>query len=118
MDSEFFPFVLIPLLIYTYFWLNPTALASFMEGVTRYLVEIYLGYKAWRIEQAARIAFRSYQRQLKQLAQKNRLPGTLLKSYRRAYEKDDWKFIYQREKQEYEERNRSLEDEIRDLLVF
>lgn len=118
MDSAFFPFVLIPLLVYTYFWVNPMALASFMEGFARYIVEIYLGYKQWRIERATQRAFKHYQKQSRVLAAKNGLSSGHLKSYFKTYGKDDWRFIYQTEKQDYEERNRNLEDEMRDLLAF
>lgn len=118
MGYDFFPLVLIPLLIYTYFWLNPTALATFMEGFMKYLVEVYLGYKAWRLEYQTKKAYRYYQKQSERLARERGVPNKTLADYFKTYKRDDWNFLYQREKEEFESKNRDLEDEMKNLLLF
>lgn len=118
MSTDFLPFFLIPLLLYTYFWVNPTVFAAFMEGLARFVAELYLGYKAWRLELETKRSFRYYQKLSRKMARENGFSGNLLKAYFEAYGEHDWKEIYQREKEIFEERNRDIEEQIRDNLLF
>lgn len=118
MNTGVFPFVLIPLLVYTYFWINPTALAAFLEGLSRYIVEVYLGFKAWKVERETRKAYKYYLRQSEKLAREKGLSKNIVSKYIQKYRDEDWNFLYQREKEEFETRNRDLEDELRDLIAF
>lgn len=118
MSIGLLPFVLIPLLVYTYFWINPTAFAAFLEGFSRYIVEIYLGYKQWKLERETKKAFHYYRRQSEKLAKEDGLPKDVVKAYFSTYGEEDWKFIYQKQKEDYENRNRDLEDEMRELVFF
>jgi len=80
MGATFIPFI-VPFIICTYFWINPFALIAFWEGVIRYLVEIYLGYKAWKIELNTWIVYKRYVRASKKLAMESGLSGRLVKLY-------------------------------------
>lgn len=118
MSFGIFPFVLIPLLVYTYFWLNPTALAAFLDGFIRYITEIYLGYKAWRLEYETKKAYKYYMKLSEQIAEEKGISKKTLNKYFKVYGKEDWNFLYQREKDDFENRNREIEDNLREMILF
>lgn len=116
MAQGFMPFFVVLLLIFTYFWVNPLALATFMEGLIRYLVEIYLGYKEWRIEYEAKKAYRRYLRQSRRLARESGFSDHLVRLYFKTYGEDDWRTFKTQSRQAHEERYRDLEDSMRELI--
>lgn len=118
MNTMFIPFFLVPLLIYTYFWLNPIAFATFIEGVSKYIIEAYLGYKAWRLAWETEIAYRAYKRASKKLAQEQGYPAHVVKLYFDTYGSQDWRHLWQQQKAAYEEKYKNLEDDLRDSLLF
>jgi|GEM_PF-6011950 len=118
MELGFIPFVVVPLIVYTYFWINPFAFASFWEGFIKYLVEIYLGYKAWKIEFDTWIAYKRYVIASKKLAMKSGLSGRAVKLYFKTYFDSDITEIKRIERQIYEEKHKQLEDSLRNMIVF
>ena len=109
---------IIPFLVYTYFWVNPNALSTFLEGLYRYIAEIYFGYKAWRLEYETKRAYKYFQKRSKRMAKENGFSENLVKAYFETYREHDWKYLYQLQKEEFEERNRDIEEQIRDNLLF
>ncbi|OGM32933.1 hypothetical protein A2803_05055 [Candidatus Woesebacteria bacterium RIFCSPHIGHO2_01_FULL_44_21] len=118
MGSVILPFILVPLLVYTYFWVNPLAFAVFLEGLTKYLIEIYLGYKEWKIEYETKKAYRRYTRASEKLAHDSGLTGELVKLYFDTYGENDRRTLKQQNREYYEARYKSLEETMRDMLLF
>jgi hypothetical protein len=112
------PFILVPLLVYTYFWLNPLALAAFIEGLTRYIIEIYLGYKEWKIDYETKKAYKRYLRQSRKLAKEGGFPGRVVELYFETYSEDDIKTLRQGQRELHEARHKNLEDTMREMLLF
>jgi hypothetical protein len=118
MGSSFIPFFLIPILVYTYFWINPLLLSAFLEGMYQYLVEIYLGYKEWKIEREAKKAFSQYQKRSKKLAKENGFPTHVVSLYFEDYGEVDFEFIKNSYRSDYEKKHKDFEDDMRDMLAF
>lgn len=116
--SEVLPFILTPLLVYAYFWLNPAALATFLEGAARYVAEVYLGYKRWRIEYQTRKAFKRYQRQAKRLARQNGYPDEVVRAYFNTYSEQDWQTLREQQKELHEQKYKDWEDELQSLILW
>lgn len=112
------PFVIVPLVIYTYFWINPAAFATFWEGLLRYIVEIYLGYKSQKIERQTNKAFRQFQRKSLSLAQKQGFSKNTVKLYFKEYGKLDRNYLKNQLKEDHERKHRDLEDSLRDMLLY
>ncbi len=112
------PFLIIPIAVFTYFWINPIATATFTEGVVRFFIEVYLGYKAWKIERKAEIAYRRYVRQSEKLARQEGLSSKFVKLYLQEYGEDDKKDLYNKIREDHEQKYRNFEDAMRDFLSF
>ncbi len=117
MTAGFLPFVLIPLLVYTYFWVNPIAFATFMEGVSKYIVEVYLGFKEWKIEHETKKAYRHYIRESEKLAKTQGYPDSVVKLYFKTYGQDDRSFLRQQNRQMHEARYKDIEETMRELII-
>ena len=118
MRTGLMPFMLVPLLVYTYFWINPMALTIFVEGMAKAIVEIYLGFKAWKLEWETRRAFNQYKKASLILARQEGYPKKLVKAYFKTYGQNDWRFLWQQNKDAFEEKHRDLEDELREMILF
>lgn len=118
MQLGIMPFVLVPILIYTYFWLNPLALCLFLEGLMKYLVEVYLGYKQWRIEYETKKAYRRYLKASRKLAKDSGLDDKLVKLYFETYSEGDRRALMQQKKELFEEKHKDLEEAVREMLLF
>lgn len=116
MGMDFLPFFMVPLLVYTYFWLNPMAFAAFLEGISKCLVEIYLGYKEWKIEYETKRAYRRHVRASQKLARDSGFSSRAVKLYFETYGEDDWRSLRYRERQRHEKRYRDIEETMRELL--
>lgn len=112
------PFLLVPILVYTYFWINPLAFAAFVEGINKYLIEVYLGYKEWKIEHETKKAYKRYVRASEKLAQDSGLAGELVKLYFDTYSEGDRKTLMQQNRERYEEKHKDLEEAMREMLLF
>jgi hypothetical protein len=118
MQTGQITFILIPLLIYTYLWVNPLILATFLEGLGKYLVEVYLGFKDWKIEYETQRAYRRYMKASQKLAENDGFPSHIVRLYFKTYGKDDWKAIRQQNREIHEDRYRDFEDTMREMLLF
>jgi hypothetical protein len=112
------PFVLVPLVIYTYFWINPLSFATFWEGILRYLVEVYLGYKAWKIERQTNKAYKRFQKNSLALAKRQGFEKNTVKLYFKEYGQLDWNYIKNQLKEMHERKFKDLEDNMREMILY
>lgn len=117
MDVVTIPFFLVPLLVYTYFWLNPFALSAFATGISRYFLAVYLGYKAYMIGLCTEIEFWRYKRASIRLSLESNFPRQLLGEYFDSYKTQDKNSIRLTQKAIFERRHRKLEELFRDLVA-
>lgn len=115
---EFLPFLLVPLLVYTYFWLNPLSFTTFIEGVLRYLAEIYLGFKATKIDVQTKLAYRRYRKDARKVAKQSGYSNDFVNAYFSSYKFEDWQILRRQQKELHEEKYRNFEEELSDLLFY
>lgn len=118
MNEANLQFILLPLLIYTYFWINPSAIVEFFQGVARTFVEIYLGYKEYKLWVATQMSFTHYRIKSILLARHEGLSLGNLASYFRTYGEKDWNYIYDNHRNVHESKYRNFEEGLRDMIYF
>lgn len=112
MTIDFLPFLLVPLLVYTYFWLNPLSFSTFVEGVVHYLAEVYLGFKATKIDIQTKLAYRKYTKNAEKIARQSGYSNDFVRAYLSSYKFEDWQILRQQQKELHEERYRNFEEEL------
>lgn len=112
------PLLITPIAVFTYFWINPVATAAFVEGLGRFLIEVYLGYKAWKVESRTNRLYKKFKKQSERLAKQNGFEPRVVKLYFNEYGQGDERELYNKIKEDHERKHKNLEDAMRDFLVF
>lgn len=84
----------------------------------RYLVEVYLGYKALKIEWQTNRAYRRFQKKSLALAKKQGFGKSTVKLYFNEYGQIDWNYIKSRLQEMHERKYKDLEDNMRELILY